>query len=240
MERTTGRRCEVLPVGDHEEQVGFARQLAVHPRPAVAPTGPGGQAPHLHLELERLAGDDLTAEAHVVDPPEERELAGVARVLQEGDGPHLRERLDHEDSREGGAAREVPSEEGLLPREPPDAGGPLAGLDGDDLVDKEERRPVREDRRRLEPVGHEARALRRLAGVSLGLIFGHACSILPFSSMRKAERMMPMYFLPYIDFSPHAPYFSATAWSSSDRRGNPSPYFSSNFACLAGLSGLMP
>ena len=76
--------------------------------------------------------------------------------------------------------------------------------------------------------------------MSLGLILGHASAILPFSSIRNAERMMPMYFLPYIDFSPQAPYLSATLCSGSDSSGKPSEYFSSNFFCLAGASGLMP
>jgi hypothetical protein len=44
-----------------------------------------------------------------------------------------------------------------------------------------------------------------LAGVSLGLIFGQASWIFPCSSTRKAERMIPRYFLPYMDFSPHDP-----------------------------------
>ena len=52
--------------------------------------------------------------------------------------------------------------------------------------------------------------------------------------------MMPMYFLPYIFFSPHTPYASATLCSVSASSGKPSPYLSSNFFCFAGLSGLMP
>ena len=46
--------------------------------------------------------------------------------------------------------------------------------------------------------------------------------------------------MPYIDFSLHTSYFSATAWSASASSGKPSPYLSSNFFCFAGLSGLMP
>ena len=49
-----------------------------------------------------------------------------------------------------------------------------------------------------------------------------------------------MYFLPYIDFSPHTPNASATLCSVSASSGKPSPYLSSNFFCFAGLSGLMP
>ena len=49
--------------------------------------------------------------------------------------------------------------------------------------------------------------------------------------------MMPMYLRPYIDFSPQAPYDSATAWSSSDSSGNQAVLV---VGALAGLSGLMP
>src|SRR5262249_36051742 len=76
--------------------------------------------------------------------------------------------------------------------------------------------------------------------VSFGLTPYHVAAILPFSSIRKAERTMPMYLRPYIDFSPHTPKASATVWSSSASRGKPSEYLVSNFCCAAGLSGLMP
>ena len=58
--------------------------------------------------------------------------------------------------------------------------------------------------------------------------------------MRYVVRATPMYFLPYIDFSCHTPYFSITAWSSSASSGNFSPYFSANFALLFESSTLMP
>ena len=41
--------------------------------------------------------------------------------------------------------------------------------------------------------------------VCSGLTLYQACMILPPSSMRKAERMMPIYFFPYMDFSPQTP-----------------------------------
>jgi hypothetical protein len=51
---------------------------------------------------------------------------------------------------------------------------------------------------------------------------------------------MPMYLRPYMLFSFHTANASATSWSGSERSGNPSPYFSANFNCLVGLSGLIP
>ena len=41
-------------------------------------------------------------------------------------------------------------------------------------------------------------------------------------------------------FSTHVPYCSATSCASSERSVNGRPYFSRNFTCLRGLSGLTP
>ncbi len=90
-------------------------------------------------------------------------------------------------------------EERLVAREPPEPAGPLPGLELEQLVDEEERGPVRQEVDRagqtgpVGSVGHEsARACCSFSGVSLGLILYQAWAILPFSSTRKAERMMPM------------------------------------------------
>src|SRR5437867_3919981 len=48
-------------------------------------------------------------------------------------------------------------------------------------------------------------ALSRFSTVPLGLTLYQVSAILPFSSMRNAERMIPKYFLPYMLFSPHVP-----------------------------------
>ena len=76
--------------------------------------------------------------------------------------------------------------------------------------------------------------------MSFGETLYQAWATLPCSSMRNAERSMPMYLRPYMDFSFHTSNASATAWSWSDRSGKPSEYFVSNFFWAAGLSGLMP
>ena len=76
-------------------------------------------------------------------------------------------------------------------------------------VDRAQRRGLRRDRRLVVAHGcivtHAPRAVNRLAGVSFGLTLYQASAILPFSSMRNAERSMPMYERPYIDFSFHTP-----------------------------------
>jgi len=48
-------------------------------------------------------------------------------------------------------------------------------------------------------------AARASGTVSAGDTLYQAPATLPFSSIRNDERMMPKYFLPYIDFSPHTP-----------------------------------
>ncbi len=111
----------------------------------------------------------------------------------------------HEHAGQGRPAREVAGEERLVAGEPPEPACPLPGFELEQLVDEQERRPMRQqvDRSRQAwqrgqarfrgPLVHEsARACCSLNGVSLGLILYQAWAILPFSSIRKAERMMPM------------------------------------------------
>ena len=63
---------------------------------------------------------------------------------------------------------------------------------------------------------------------------------LPFGPTKNVERIVPTVFLPYIVFSPHAPYFSITFLSASVRRGNLSLYLVRNFTCFSALSGEIP
>lgn len=52
--------------------------------------------------------------------------------------------------------------------------------------------------------------------------------------------MTPMYFLPYMVFSPQAPQASRTECSGSARSTNGRPYLARNLPCDTGLSGLIP
>ena len=58
------------------------------------PTGPAHGLDLAH-EVEHLAGPDDPLEADVVDPGEERELALVLGLREDGDRAALGERLDH-------------------------------------------------------------------------------------------------------------------------------------------------
>src|ERR1700677_4291234 len=60
------------------------------------------------------------------------------------------------------------------------------------------------------------------------LTLRHAFSTFPSVPIRNVLRSIPMYFRPYIDFSTHVPYRSATACSSSDASGKVSPYLAAN------------
>src|SRR5579872_6261728 len=91
---------------DHEQQRDLARRLTSNGGPtAAAPCG-GSQAVQGHFEVEDITGRDLAAEAGPIDPPEQGQLAREPGIGQDGDGPELRERLDHQDPGEGGPARE--------------------------------------------------------------------------------------------------------------------------------------
>ena len=63
------------------------------------------------------------------------------------------------------------------------------------------------------------RAASAFGTVSFGLTLYRAAAIRPAGSITKADRTMPMYFLPYMFFSPQTPYASATVWSGSERSG---------------------
>jgi hypothetical protein len=54
--------------------------------------------------------------------------------------------------------------------------------------------------------------------------------------MRKVDRSIPMYFLPYMLFSAQTPYRSQTSDPSSEARITPSPYFFTNLSWLFTLS----
>src|SRR5947208_1420013 len=61
------------------------------------------------------------------------------------DAPELRERFDHEDAGQRRPSGKVSGEEGLVASEVPPSAGRHTGDDVIDLVDEQERRPVRQD-----------------------------------------------------------------------------------------------
>src|SRR5439155_14163027 len=93
---------------------------------------------------ELLAGTDDALEADVVDAGEERELAAVLLLGEYRHRPRLRERLDHlhagHDRVPGEVARAVLLGDALARDDA------RAGLELEDLVDEQERRPVGQDR----------------------------------------------------------------------------------------------
>ena len=182
----------------HEHQVALAGGLAVEHGLAAALAGARRQAAHLHGQLEGVAGADLAAEAGAVETAEQRQLAGVALVGEHGDRADLGDGLAHQHAGQRRAAGEVAGEEPLVAGEVPAAGG------------ARRRARARRSRRRTGtaagaggwPTARAGRppqspsAASSLSGVSFGLILYQACSTVPSSSMRNAERSMPMYVLP--------------------------------------------
>src|SRR5690606_35922265 len=95
----------------------------------------------------------------------------------------------------------------------------------------------------------DGRSVQRVSGqsssriwsaCSSGFTFGSTCATRPSSSMMNVVRSLPQNFFPYIDFSFHTPYASATSWSSSARSVKGRLYFSRNFWWLLTESGLTP
>src|SRR5262245_4123971 len=63
---------------------------------------------------------------------------------------------------------------------------------------------------------------------------------LPSGPIQTVERITPVVFLPYIIFSPHAPYFIITFLSGSESSRNGSLYFFVKLAWEVAPSGEMP
>src|SRR5580704_12795412 len=116
-------------VHDDEEEIGLTRQLAVDRSAALTGAGPSRQAPQRDLEVEDFSGHHLAAKARLVDPAEERESAPEPLVGEHRDPTQLGQGLDHEDSRQGRTAREMPGEEVLVTPKMPSSAGPLSGVE---------------------------------------------------------------------------------------------------------------
>ena len=152
--------------------------------------------PECGKTLAFLGADEL----ELVDAAEERDVTVAPIGDQRADGPDLGDRLHQEHPGDDGVLGEVPREERLVRRRAPAADGSLVEDDLEDLVDQEERRPVRDDvlgaRHRVagRPPhrAHDARAARNLVGVSLGLTLYQASWTFPLAPTRNDERMMPM------------------------------------------------
>ncbi len=69
-----------------------------------------------HFELQLVPGHDLTPELGLVHAAQE-DLQAPPLALEQEDGGHLGERLDHQDARHHGGAREVPLEELFVDRD---------------------------------------------------------------------------------------------------------------------------
>ena len=101
------------------------------------------------MQGELVARDDEPPPAHLLDATEQRQLARVAVVGEDGDRPGLRQRLELDHTREHRVAREVARQEGLLAGDPIAGGHGGRGVEGVDGVDEAERRPMREQRDQL-------------------------------------------------------------------------------------------
>src|SRR5439155_16308352 len=83
-------------------------------------------------------------------------------------------------------------------------------------------------------------ASSRTSSCVLGDTFGNTRTIEPSPSMMNVARRFPQYVRPYIDFSAHTPYCSATEWSASASRVKFSDCLSWNFLTSRTESGETP
>ncbi len=142
-----------------------------------------------HVTRDRPDGGSAPSRA-----PEQRQPTRVALVGEHRDRAQLRDGLRHEHARQGRPAGEVTGEEPLVADEPPETLGRSPGTEFGDLVDEQERRPMREhvDRDAGARASLAERAEQVLGRVLRADTLYQASAILPFSSTRNAERTMPM------------------------------------------------
>ena len=135
-----------LPVGAYEQQACLTGKLPVHARSSRSVAG--SVIRHTFercCHLEAVAWNHLSPESRAVDAAEEHQAAGETVVGQNGKCAGLSEGLEHEHSGQHGIAGEVSGEEGLLPGQIPTCPRALPRVYLKDLVDEQERRPVRQD-----------------------------------------------------------------------------------------------
>ena len=139
--------------------------FAAHRGRRLSAADRAAHALQLACQLELVPGHDDALEAHVVDTREERELAAVLLVGEDGDGARLGHGLDHEDAGHDRTPGEVPGEVPLVLAHELARHDPDAWLELDHLVEQQERVAVREDLFDLPPperrcVAHRARLTR--------------------------------------------------------------------------------
>ena len=100
------------------------------------------------MELQRVAGLDLPAEAGAVEPAEQGQLAGEPRVGQHGDRTDLGDGFAHQHAGQRRPAGKVAGEEPLVTGQPPPTRRAHAWLERHQLVDEQERRSMRQHRSR--------------------------------------------------------------------------------------------
>ena len=109
----------------------------------LPPASPGAEALELDTHHQFVARTDDPPPPDLLDAPEQRELAAIPLVGQDGDGPSLSHCLELDHAGKYGIIREVAGEEGLVARDPIAGGDRGSGLEGIDSVDEAERWPMR-------------------------------------------------------------------------------------------------
>mmetsp|Transcript_70806 Transcript_70806/g.211127 ORF Transcript_70806/g.211127 Transcript_70806/m.211127 type:complete len:211 (-) Transcript_70806:131-763(-) len=132
----------------------------------------------LHLHDERVPRHDGLSELDAVNArKEELALAVRDRRLQADNAAELCHGLDHEDAGHDRPVREVARELGLVGGDVLHAHGPLARLVLQDLVDQQERIPMRQDLGDSDVVHHERHGLSQPRETLGPLPFGLLCLI---------------------------------------------------------------
>ena len=159
-----GGRVDVGAVGHQaQQQLALGHDLVVEIRGRLRPGQRRAPALERHLEPKAIARDDLPAEFGVVDAAQvDARIGRSVFALQQEDGGHLGERLEHEHAGHERIAGKVALKELLVDGHVLERDQPPAHLVLGDGVDEHRRIPVAQAIQRLRYVDeHGPQSIRR-------------------------------------------------------------------------------
>ena len=112
-----------------EQQLAFGDDLVVQVRRRLREGERGPPASERDLEAKAVARDDLATELRVVDPAQvHSSVGGRVAPLEQEQGRHLRQRLEHQDAGHERGARKMALEELFVDGDVLDGDQPASGL----------------------------------------------------------------------------------------------------------------
>ena len=135
-----------LSVDDYKHDVCAAGDFTIEKDPAIALTRSRRELRDVGLDLHGVSRSDLTAKASAIESAEKRKLASVTIGVGENRvGPHLGDRLAHQNTGQGRAARKMTRKPELIAGQSPGRSTVLTRTQFEDLIEEQKRWPMRQN-----------------------------------------------------------------------------------------------